>query len=199
MPVEFQFEFEKAQAALLYFCSRDVAALDKYKICKLLFLADKYHLVKYGRPITGDKYCALAYGPIPSHTLDILNEVISGQFTSDCAAELNKHVTLDRHYVNPRFAATSAYDASQLSQSDVMALDHVVVTFGRMGFDQLKAITHEMFAYKRAWSEKPEDRSAGDMRFEEFFEQDSDAVAGAQDEMVEDDILRKVFATSSPS
>jgi hypothetical protein len=150
--------------------------------------------VKYGRPITGDKYCALQYGPIPSATLNIIDGVIAGQLLDPYVASVAEAVELDRQFENPRFKAIAAYDASKLSQSDLMAIDHVIADFGRMGFAELKAITHAMIAYKRAWSEKPEGRNAADMDFEQFFEEDSDAVAGAREEMLEDDVLRKLFS-----
>jgi uncharacterized phage-associated protein len=194
MPVEFQFDFDKSKAAFVYLASKEVPALDTYKVCKLLFLADKYHLVKYGRPITGDKYCALPYGPIPSTILDIVEKVVAGDVLDPQAASLAEALELDRQYQHPRFKAKAAFDAIHLSQSDVMALDHVIAGFGAMGFAELKAITHEMAAYKKAWRGKPEGRNAVDMSFEEFFEEDSDAVAGAKEEMLEDDLLRKFFS-----
>jgi uncharacterized phage-associated protein len=76
MTVEFQFDFDRTLAAILYLASKDLPELTKSKICKLLFLSDKLHLVKYGRVITGDRYCAIPHGPIPSRTLNLLNEVI---------------------------------------------------------------------------------------------------------------------------
>jgi len=194
MPVQFEFDFEKSKAAFVYLASKEVPGFDTYKVCKLLFLADKYHLVKYGRPITGDRYCALPYGPIPSTILDIIEKVIAGRIDDPHAASLSGALELDRRYQNPRFKAKAAFDARKLSQSDLMALDHVVAQFGHMEFAELKAITHEMVAYKKAWHEKPEDRNAADMNFEEFFEEDSDAVAGAKEEMLEDDLLRKTFS-----
>ena len=36
------------------------------QIGSLLFFADKQHLLIYGRQITGDRYCALGYGPAPA-------------------------------------------------------------------------------------------------------------------------------------
>src|SRR5437899_12988053 len=75
MAVAFTFDVEKASAALLYLASRDLPAFDKGKACKLLFLADKLHLVRYGRPITGDHYWALEHGPVPSTVLNLINDV----------------------------------------------------------------------------------------------------------------------------
>jgi uncharacterized phage-associated protein len=72
---------------------------------------------------------------------------------------------------------TQTFDATKLSQSDLMALDQVMATYGKMGFGELKAVTHAMYTYKKAWNEKTTGVNAADMHFEEFFDDDSDAVA----------------------
>lgn len=192
MSVRFQFDFPRVHAVVAYLASKDIPDLTKYKICKLVFLADKYHLVKYGRIITGDKYCALPFGPVPSHTLNLLNAVIEGDLGTDEAKELNEGLELDRRYENPRFKAAS-FEAAQLSQSDLMALDYVIAEYGRMGFGELKAITHAAFAYEKAWENRAEGSNGADMDFADFFEQDPDAVVGAREAMLEDDSLRQVF------
>ena len=43
----------------------------KMKALKLVYIADRYHLRKYGRLITNDTYFAMNYGPVPSGTKDI--------------------------------------------------------------------------------------------------------------------------------
>ena len=40
---------------------------------KLLFLADKYHLIRYGRTITNDEYWAMSYGPVGTAAKDVLS------------------------------------------------------------------------------------------------------------------------------
>ena len=81
----------------------------------------------------------------------------------------------------------------QLSESDIAALDKVIAEYGHMGFGELKAITHEMYAYKHAWSERPSGSNGVDMDFTSFFEEDPDALVGARDAMLEDDVLRKAL------
>jgi uncharacterized phage-associated protein len=190
MAVVFQFDLKSTLAAITFIASKNVPELTKYKLCKLLFLADKYHLVKYGRIITGDKYCALPHGPIPSRTLNILNAVISEDLRDEASTVLAGAIELDRGFVNPRFHAQKVLEGEELSQSDILALQRVIDEYGQMGFDELKAITHEMFAYKQAWNERPEGAKGIDMDFEAFFEEDSDAVVGARDAMLEDHFLR---------
>jgi hypothetical protein len=105
----------------------------------------------------------------------------------------SRALELDREYENPRFKAIVAFDASELSQSDVMAIDKTIARYGNMGFEELKAITHSMYAYKQAWNRRIQGANRAIMDFEEFFEEDSDAVSGAREAMLEDDSLRKNF------
>jgi uncharacterized phage-associated protein len=196
MPVEFSFDFKKTLAATIYIASKEVPELTKYKLCKLLFLADKYHLVRYGRIITGDNYWAVPHGPIPTRTLDILDAIIT--VPTLCVWDqqvitFKNALELDRRFENPRFKSTAAFNAGELSQSDVMALEKTISKYGHMDFEELKAITHSMYAYKQAWSRRPQGANRAIMNFEEFFEEDSDAVFGARDAMLEDDLLRKHF------
>jgi uncharacterized phage-associated protein len=193
MAVAFQFDFDSTLAAITFLASKNMPELTKYKLCKLLFLADKYHLVTYGRIITGDKYCAIPHGPIPSRTLNLLTAVVNQNCCDHETATLNASVELDRRFMYPRFHANDVVNVDQLSQSDVLSLEKVIAEYGHMGFGELKAITHETFAYKQAWSQRPEGSNGVDMDFEAFFEEDSDAVVGALDVMREDDFVRKAF------
>jgi uncharacterized phage-associated protein len=90
----------------------------------------------------------------------------------------------------------SNLDSDPLSQSDILALEKVIAEYGHMGFGELKAITHSMFAYKKAWTERSEGTNGADMDFEAFFEEDSDAVAGAREVMLEDDLVRKIISAA---
>jgi uncharacterized phage-associated protein len=194
MAVSFEYDFESAFAAITYLSAQTVPELTKYKICKLLFLADKYHLVRFGRPITGDKYCALPYGPVPSHTLNILNAAISGEghgILGERARRLNNALELETQYEQPRFRSKVAVDRDHLSDSDLIALNEIVREYGSLGFEKLKAITHTMFEYKNAWDDRLQGTNKADMSFESFFEEDPNARAGARDLMIEDDHLRK--------
>ena len=51
MAVEFNIDFDKVIAATTYIASQSpkLPELTMGKMCKLIFLADKHHLVRYGR------------------------------------------------------------------------------------------------------------------------------------------------------
>ncbi len=189
--VRFDFDFEKFLAAVHYLAMCRVPELDKYKVCKLLFLADKYHVVRYGRPIIGDRYCPLPHGPVPSRSLDLLNEFIrSEESKREEMTQMGDVLELDKKFQNPRFVAKKKMEADEmeaLSKSDIEALDHVIKIFGARGFDELKSLTHAVYAYRRAVEE------LADMRYEDFFEEDADAIEGALEKMLEDDAIARAF------
>src|ERR1017187_24015 len=192
MPVEFAFSFAKAQAALLYLANMSLSEFTKGKACKIIFLADKQHLVKNARPVTGDWYAAMEHGPGPSRLLALLDEIEDGA-TSPEAIEVSGALDLDRRFQYPRLLPKRKPDLSQLSESDIEALDSTVHAFGTMTFAQLRALTHETPAYEKAWSERLPQTNRGIMKFEDFFEEDGDARSGVQEEMIENSALRKAF------
>lgn len=71
-PQQIEFNYKKATQAINYFArnSRN-NSISKLKVIKLIWLADRYHIRKYGRPITGDVYYAMPYGPVGSTVKDI--------------------------------------------------------------------------------------------------------------------------------
>ncbi|MEQ1715723.1 MAG: Panacea domain-containing protein, partial [Hyphomicrobium sp.] len=65
----------------------------QYYIGKILFFADREHLLDYGRPITGDRYVAMEHGPVPSAIRDILKADSDGP--DDLLAHLHNRVVID--------------------------------------------------------------------------------------------------------
>ncbi|MFB3902421.1 MAG: Panacea domain-containing protein [Acidobacteriota bacterium] len=63
--------------AALTFLAANVKGLSKLPAAKLLYFADKYHLTRYGRPVIGDQYVKMEYGPVPSKALDWMNDLIT--------------------------------------------------------------------------------------------------------------------------
>ena len=78
------FNYKKAVQALNFFAKEDGGTINKMKSIKLIWLADRLHLRKYGRSITGDEYFALPNGPVPSATRDVLE---CNNFMDDIASD----------------------------------------------------------------------------------------------------------------
>jgi len=60
--------------------------IGKLHILKYVYLADRYHLRKYGRLITDDTYYAMQYGPVASATKEII------EFKRKDAVEYAQHL-----------------------------------------------------------------------------------------------------------
>jgi uncharacterized phage-associated protein len=176
--VKFTFDSTRTASAIAYLASKNLPDLAKYKICKLLFFADKLHLVRYGRPITGDEYFALDWGPVPSTTLDALND--DHPLALKFAELLKRHEAKHPVYELRSDAAT---DMRYLSKSDRKVLDRIARDYGRKTFADLYDLTHSTPAYIKAWARRTGKRSP--MDFDEFFENDTDVVPGAREEMLE--------------
>jgi uncharacterized phage-associated protein len=194
MAVEFKFDFPRTLAAITYIASKNVPDLTMYKMLKLLFLADKHHLVQYGRTITGDKYAALKDGPVPSRTYDFFKKQVLKKPFSEEGRRILANLDVDKRPKHPRFKAIKQFDANQLSQSDLMALDKAISDFGHFSYGQLRQLTHDMAAFEKAWKNKKIFSFSVPMKIEDFFEDDPDALPAAKEEMIENDQIRKVLA-----
>jgi uncharacterized phage-associated protein len=188
--VSFDFDIEKAVAATVYIANRHPSELTQAKLFKMLYFADRDHLVRYCRPITGDKYSAMKDGPVPSNLYNAFKGIETR--ASDHARLLASFLRLDHNHQFPWIEATAPPDEAQLSKSDIACLERVVKEYGRMTFSQVRAIAHDTAAWTNAWAQRGKKDSAT-MLFEDFFEDDANAIAGVKEEMVENFALRQAL------
>ncbi len=182
MSVHFKFDHERTLAALSFFASKNIPDLTKWRICKLLFLADKLHLTRYARPITGDTYYAMEWGPVPSDTLNALNN------ENPLAVQIAETIVqVPDHY--PKYALRPGKEVlrDSLSESDIEVLSEVVSQYGNLPFTKLNDIVHNDRAYIQAWRDREGNRAL--MNFESFFEQKDEVFA----EFMENAAVRRTF------
>ena len=65
---------ERKVLEVILWLATALPGIDKYRLLKVLFLADKQHLNSYGRPIAGEQYVAMKYGPVPETAYKILRQ-----------------------------------------------------------------------------------------------------------------------------
>jgi uncharacterized phage-associated protein len=171
--IRFRFAPEKLVQALVFFAQRGVRDLDKMKAAKLLFQADKYHLLTYGRPVIGDQYACMEYGPVPSASLTVMNDVIADdEHFQPLAKELfDEYLSVERSMFRkyPVFRARKEPDLDVFSDSDVEALDHAQKNFGAMAAWKLSEQSHD----EPSWKLANEQRAPGSsviMDYRLFFE-----------------------------
>lgn len=168
--IRFRFDPEKLVQAIAYLSAHGVRQLSKLKLTKLLYFADKYHLLRFGRPILGDRYYCLDFGPVPSVALNLLNEQISPSEEPGPHSELfRQYLTVDTRVRYPEFNAAREPDTSALTGSDREALDHTIQQYGTLSALQLRDLSHRDPTWLIPDCDRPQGSSV-EIPYELFFE-----------------------------
>ena len=165
MSIRFRFNARKAVEVILWFADKQ-PRITFHTLLKLLFYADKYHLNRYGRPIVGDDYRALQWGPVASATYDILKGDDLG--LESLGAEPPFTVEGKFHVKGNR-----ASDLDALSESDIEALAWAIEKYGGLSFGQLTRRTHKEPAFVNAQGTR--------MRYEDFLDDTDDKTERVED------------------
>jgi len=124
----------------LYYILHKIGEADKVKLIKLIYLSDKYHLIRYGRTITNDDYYAMEYGPVGTTLKDVLS--FDRFYLSNQEHEyLSKLIEKTGEYTFRARDVDIPFD--MLSESDREALDFVIERFGYMDSWKLSNYTHQ--------------------------------------------------------
>jgi len=144
--------------ALSYILTK-IQKADKIKLVKLLYIADKYHLIRYGRTITNDDFWAVKAGPMGSATSDVLNMEGNMEATeSNYPSAMLKRI--DQYGFETRASEDEEFES--LSESDIEMLDTVIKKFGNMNQWDLVNYTHkyqEWSQYKEILEKNPNKRA----------------------------------------
>ena len=173
-PIRFKFDVEKFITCLAFFADKKLPGLTKLKVCKLLYYVDKHHLIRYGRPVTGDIYYRLDNGPVPSASLNIMDEVISRdevltQGEESNSEKLSKYLKIQRFpHKYPLFQLKQNPELENLSESDIESLEQVVNKYGHCSASALIESTHTEAPWQKAAPNTEID-------YRLFFESDPDA------------------------
>jgi uncharacterized phage-associated protein len=138
-PIKFTFNERKAVQAAARFISRGGGEMNYLALMKLLYLADREALLRYGRPITGDKVVAMKHGPVLSRVYNL----VSHKKQELPASQWHKFIARPDSYVyTVRFSGVP--DISELSQAEVALIDEIFARF--QGWDEwsLVAYTHTL-------------------------------------------------------
>jgi uncharacterized phage-associated protein len=177
MALKFRPKTEKIVELMLYLAHKRPGA-DKYQAVKFFYLADREHLICYGRPITFENYYAMEYGPVASTVLDVLNgklSAIKAVGINELPFETEVGRTTDGKYATT-FIRKPLRDVNYdlFSKSDLKIFDEVIEKYRDASFNDLFVATHEHYAWYHAWNT----RKFGE-RAEMFY-----------DEMIDDEVKR---------
>lgn len=139
--IRFDFDKEKGVAAALYVTQQlmnSKCSPRLHKIFKIFYFADQKHISKYGRPIVGDHYIAMKYGPVPSCLYDILRAV-RGDGSCLSAEEFLPYFEVEGNQVKP----LQNPDMDELSESELECLNASIEENKKKGFGELTRLSHD--------------------------------------------------------
>ncbi len=132
------FDEQKVAQTAAFFVRHEGGRMPILKLMKLLYLADRESIKRYGLPISGDKYASWKHGPILSSTYSLMTgDSDSAQFGWDywISDRENHEVALVRD--------SSREFLSDLSDADVDVLEAVWSSFGHMTRWEIRDYTHD--------------------------------------------------------
>jgi len=154
MPIRFNINTQKAVEALLWIIQRGEGNV--YNAMKILFAADKYHLNKYARPVTGDKYVAMRFGTVPIWIYE------ATKLTKPGIGFIRSENTL-------ALEPGRVFDRELFSKSDLEALEHGFNEYSGKSFEAVKRKNHREKAWVLARKRSLETQSS-DILFEDIIQ-----------------------------
>src|SRR3989344_1297582 len=138
MKMLLEFDYKKATQAINYLTKKEGGQIDKLKLIKLIYFADRYHLRRYGRPMINDAYFAMPLGPVGSSVKDI------AEFSSFLDESELKYANsyIGRGGGANTVVSIADVDSGIFSKSEVEALDFAYNEFGAKTPSVLVDITH---------------------------------------------------------
>lgn len=166
MKMLFEFDYKKATQAINYFTREEGGQIDKLKLIKLIYFADRYHLRRYGRPIVNDTYFAMRLGPVGSSAKDIID--FSAFLDREELDYASKY--LARGKQNNTIVSILNVDSDIFSKSEIESLKFSYNNFGKHSSINLVNLVHlypEWYKFKNNLQSKETTREP--MSYLDFF------------------------------
>lgn len=150
--IRFNTNHLKVIEALAWLANERPQGLTFSQVARILYFADKDHLVRYGRPILGDTYIRMEHGPVPSLVYDMLK--LDPFLDPDIAEEVSRAIVTQRNDGVPLLQPKRGRrpNLERLSRTDLECLRSSLERYGELSFQELRELTHR----ERAWREAPE-------------------------------------------
>ncbi len=142
--IHYNISFDKLTEVIVWLAKMS-PSIDIYHVAKVLFYADKMHINRYGRPITGDTYVKMDYGPVPSGAYDLIKE--NRWLSPKHLKQIKDSLLIDKSDQHLRLQALREPDMTYFSRSDLKCLEESLSEYACKSFDELYTITHSEKCY----------------------------------------------------
>ena len=139
MLMSMRFNEAKATQAAARLLRNRGGRMSYMKLIKLLYLADREALARWGRPITTDTYVSMKHGPVLSEVLNLITDPLSDQ------TFWARHISEPEH-----FAVSLKADpcGDLLSEAEDELLDETFKKFGHLNRWALVDLAHTLPEWK---------------------------------------------------
>ena len=146
MTIRFEMNANKAIEVLTWLANEQ-PGIAAFHVSKVLYYADKEHLNLYGRPVLGDIYIRMEFGPVPSKTYDLIKK-------ENLELSVLKKF---REAVDVRGGFRHLHplrepNMEMFSRTDIVCLRNALKKYGTRDFGVLSRISHS----ETAWTNAPE-------------------------------------------
>ena len=141
MSLRLRFNERKATQAAAHLLRLRGGRMSYMKLIKLLYLADREALLRWGRPISTDRYVSMDKGPVLSRVLDLASDGDDPENPSIWASSISEP---SNHEVQLKGDAGN----DELSDAEAALLDEIFQQHGHMNRWQLVRLTHKLPEWK---------------------------------------------------
>lgn len=136
--------------------------MTKLFLLKTVYLADRYHLRKYGRLITGANYVAMRMGPVASQVKKMIES------DQDADSNLREYFVPIGSASDAPFRSVAKCSREFLSDTEIEALSVALAQFNKIGPKDIVNYTH-MFPEWKNCEEALRGSRVVQMNIEDFF------------------------------
>ncbi len=154
-----QFNYKKATQALNLFAIKEGGSIETLKAVKLIWLADRLHLRRYGRMITNDEYFAMKLGPVASSTYNLIKR--ESEFLPEDSFKYSAEYIIPTDTYHRNFNSANPVELKVFSKTDIKVLEEVFEKFSNMTKWQLSDYSHlfdEWMRFKNELEVSPDGR-----------------------------------------
>lgn len=132
------FSEERVAQMAAYFLHKRGGRMAYIKLLKLLYLAERKAMAKWGESISGDNFVSMPHGPVLSQTYDLIRG-------NPSASEMgwNHWIKDESNYeVSLTHADFERDDLDELSDAEIAILDEIFIEYGHMRRFEIVDFTH---------------------------------------------------------
>jgi uncharacterized phage-associated protein len=131
----------KSAQAAAFLLNESGGLLDKYVFIKMLYLADRDALRRWGTPITGDTPVSMEYGPVLSTIYDLTrgHMGVERDFWSTYISDSDEE---------NQISLRSNPGKSELSKAEIFILQNISDNFKGYSFKEMKQFSHALEEWK---------------------------------------------------